>query len=364
MFSAKKYLVTAGPTVEAIDPVRFISNHSTGKMGYAVAKELAERGAEVVLVSGPTALDIPVVEGGGGGRVAGRGGVVGGHESVGRHGVVGGDRSGGGHRSMGGSIRRVDVTSAEDMWLAVRDLWPQMDGAVMCAAVADYTPVEVSEVKIKKQGPLIAAANLRSDAVEIMPASGKELLGAPCPPLGGADDLQCKSGNITLELRPTKDIAAELGRTKRADQILVGFALETHDEEANALTKMLRKGLDMIVLNSLRDAGAGFGGDTNKVTIFSRRTGAGGCVDHSVGSGVGADPVSCSDHSAGASGCSDLSTGVGGTLSVGVGETSEAAGDYVSEAMSGIGEVTKTVYPLESKHSAAAHIVDAIAALK
>lgn len=179
-----RFLVTAGPTVEPIDPVRYISNHSTGKMGYAVAAELASRGAEVTLVSGPTGLSTP--EG----------------------------------------VRRVDVCSAEDMWIVCDELWPSMDGAVMCAAVADYTPARVSPAKIKK---------------------------------GSA---------MTLELVPTRDIAAELGRTKSPEQLLVGFALETDNEQANALSKLTRKNLDMIVLNSLRDPGAGFGVDTNRIAIF------------------------------------------------------------------------------------------------
>lgn len=186
-----KFLVTAGPTVEKIDPVRFISNHSTGKMGYAVAGELAARGAEVTLVSGPTGLSVP------------------------------------------DGVRRVDVVSAEEMWRECSARWEGMDGAVMCAAVADYTPAEFSAVKIKKT-----------------PGEG--------------------DGLLTLVLKPTKDIAAELGRKKRGGQLLVGFALETDNEEANALSKLRRKNLDIIVLNSLRDAGAGFGGDTNRITIFSR----------------------------------------------------------------------------------------------
>jgi phosphopantothenoylcysteine decarboxylase/phosphopantothenate--cysteine ligase len=181
-----KFLVTAGPTVEAIDPVRFISNHSTGKMGYALAAELAARGVSVTLVSGPVSLETPA------------------------------------------GVRRVDVVSADDMWRECQALWPAMDGAVMCAAVADYTPAEVSAVKIKK----------------------------------GAE------GSLSLTLVPTRDIAAGLGRTKRQGQVLVGFALETDNEQANALDKMARKNLDLIVLNSLRDAGAGFGVDTNRVTIF------------------------------------------------------------------------------------------------
>ncbi len=199
--STLNFLVTAGPTIEAIDPVRFLSNHSTGKMGYAIAEELARRGAQVVLVSGPTSLAVP--EG----------------------------------------VRRMDVVSAREMYEACVGLWPQMDGAVMCAAVADYTPACVSLSKIKKS--TCAASRV-------------------APEGGGGDK------NIFLELRPTEDIAAELGRTKRAGQLLVGFALETDDEEANALAKMERKNLDCIVLNSLRDAGAGFGGDTNKITLFTR----------------------------------------------------------------------------------------------
>lgn len=183
----QKWLVTAGPTIEKIDPVRFISNHSTGKMGYAVAAELAARGAEVTLVSGPTALEAPV------------------------------------------GVQRIEVVSAADMYRQCVELWPGMDGAVMCAAVADYTPAEVSATKIKKSG-----------------------------------------GEFSIELVPTKDIAADLGRTKREGQQLVGFALETDNEESNALDKLKRKNLDLIVLNSLRDAGAGFGGDTNRITLFRR----------------------------------------------------------------------------------------------
>jgi phosphopantothenoylcysteine decarboxylase/phosphopantothenate--cysteine ligase len=155
-------------------------------MGYALAAELAARGAGVVLVSGPTALDTPA------------------------------------------GVRRVDVVSADDMWRECAALWPEMDGAVMCAAVADYTPAEVSATKIKK-------------------ASG---------------------GGFSINLVPTKDIAFELGRTKRPGQLLVGFALETDNEEVNALGKMNRKNFDMIVLNSLRDPGAGFAVDTNLVTVF------------------------------------------------------------------------------------------------
>ena len=179
-------MVTAGPTVEPIDPVRYISNHSTGKMGYAIAGELAARGAEVVLVSGPTALDAPA------------------------------------------GVRRVDVGTAAAMCEAAQREFASCDGAVMCAAVADYTPAEVSGVKVKKGGEA-----------------------------------------WRLELKPTEDIAALLGRQK-GDRLLVGFALETNDEQAHAGDKLRRKNFDFIVLNSLRDAGAGFGHDTNKISILHR----------------------------------------------------------------------------------------------
>ncbi len=182
----KRLLVTAGPTVEAIDPVRYISNHSTGKMGYAIAAELAARGAVVTLVSGPTVLATP-------------------------HGV-----------------RRVDVRSAEEMYNAAVEAFDNAEGAVMCAAVADYTPAVVSDTKIKKDG-----------------------------------------GQMSVELRPTHDIAAELGRTK-GRRILAGFALETDNELEHAQGKMQRKNLDFIVLNSLREQGAGFGHDTNRITILER----------------------------------------------------------------------------------------------
>ena len=182
--AGKRVMVTAGATIEAIDPVRYISNHSTGKMGYAIADALAKRGAEVVLVSGKTALAAPQ------------------------------------------GVRRVDVLSAEDMYEASVAEFESADCAVMCAAVADYTPVLVSESKIKK-----------------------------------SDE------HFSIELRKTKDIARELGKVKGARKI-VGFALETDNEQVNAEKKLAEKNLDMIVLNSLRDEGAGFGHDTNKVTFI------------------------------------------------------------------------------------------------
>lgn len=182
----KRYIVTAGATIEPIDPVRYITNHSTGKMGYAIAEELARRGAEVKLISGRTTLPTP-------------------------HGV-----------------ERIDTLSAEDMYNAAVKEWGEADGAVMCAAVADYTPITVADRKLKK-----------------------------------SDD------DMRIELRRTKDIAKELG-TNKGERVLVGFALETDNEEANAQGKLERKNLDFVVLNSLRDAGAGFRGDTNKITIIDR----------------------------------------------------------------------------------------------
>ena len=182
----KTYIVTAGATIEPIDPVRYITNHSTGKMGYAIAEELALRGACVKLISGRTALATPK------------------------------------------GVERIDVLSAEDMYNAAVREWASADGGVMCAAVADYTPMSVADRKLKK-----------------------------------SDD------DMSIQLRRTKDIAKELGATK-GERVLVGFALETDNEEANAEGKLQRKNFDFVVLNSLQDKGAGFRGDTNKVTLIDR----------------------------------------------------------------------------------------------
>lgn len=186
--AGKRVLVTAGPTYEKIDPVRFIGNYSSGKMGFALAEACAEAGAEVTLVAGPVSLT-----------------------------------------TSHASIHRVDVESAAEMYRAAVDAYNRADAAIMCAAVADYAPETVSDVKLKR--------------------SGEERV---------------------LHLKPNPDIAAELGRRKRPGQCLVGFALETNDEESNARLKMEKKNLDFIVLNSLRDAGAGFRCDTNKVTVIGR----------------------------------------------------------------------------------------------
>lgn len=184
----KKALITAGPTYEALDPVRFIGNYSSGKMGIALAETLAEQGAEVTLVLGPTDI-----------------------------------------RPALPSIKVVDVQSAQDMYEACAAVFPQSDITILAAAVADYRPRDFSTVKIKK-----------------------------------------KDDDMSLYLAKTIDIAATLGKQKRPEQVFAGFALETNDAEQHAQSKMERKNFDFIVLNSLQDKGAGFGHETNKVTIFQR----------------------------------------------------------------------------------------------
>lgn len=184
----RKIVITAGPTYEKIDPVRFIGNYSSGKMGFSLARVCAERGADVVLIAGPVTLPTPHA-----------------------------------------SIKRIDVESADEMYRAAMEAYPTADAAICCAAVADYAPAEYRSTKMKRN-----------------------------------------ADNLTLVLRPNKDIAAELGKIKRAGQCLAGFALETDHEAENAVAKMQRKNFDFIVLNSLRDAGAGFRGDTNKVSIWYR----------------------------------------------------------------------------------------------
>jgi len=192
LFSVKKklvnktILVTAGPTYEPIDPVRFIGNFSTGKMGFAIAEKLADQGASVILVTGPTHLT-----------------------------------------TQNNSIKRIDVQTADEMFSYSVKHFKSCDAAIMAAAVADFKPIKKSEEKIKR----------------------------------GKDDFQ-------INLVPNKDIAAELGKLKTKKQVLVGFALETNDEFKNAIKKINTKNLDFIVLNSLKDKGAGFGYDTNKITII------------------------------------------------------------------------------------------------
>ena len=175
--AGRKIVITAGPTYEKIDPVRFIGNYSSGKMGYALAEACASRGAEVVLVSGPVTL-----------------------------------------QTVHPNIQRIDVESAAEMHRAAADAFKDADAGILCAAVADFTPEQVPDQKIK----------------------------------------------------PTCDVAASLGKEKRPDQLLVGFALETCDEVSHAQDKLARKNFDFIVLNSLNDKGAGFRCDTNKITIIDR----------------------------------------------------------------------------------------------
>lgn len=187
--AGKKILITAGPTYEKIDPVRFIGNYSSGKMGLALAEECASQGADVELVCGPVSAkmsrDYP-------------------------------------------NIHRTDVESAQEMYEACKAIYPAMDAGILCAAVADFTPETVADQKIKRTG----------------------------------DDM-------IIRLKPNPDIAASLGKMKRAEQKLVGFALETNNEESNAQDKLKKKNFDFIVLNSLRDKGAGFKTDTNKISIIS-----------------------------------------------------------------------------------------------
>ena len=186
----KKIVITAGPTYEKIDPVRFIGNYSSGKMGFALAEACAQQGAEVTLIAGPVSLT-----------------------------------------TVHPNIHRVDVESAEEMYQAAMAAFPEADAGILCAAVADYRPEVQADEKIKRES--------------------KE--------------------EMTLQLVPNKDIAASLGAIKREGQVLVGFALETNNEATNAESKLKRKNLDFIVLNSLRDAGAGFRCDTNKISIIDRQ---------------------------------------------------------------------------------------------
>lgn len=183
----KKILITAGPTYESIDPVRFIGNYSSGKMGFSIAEEAARRGADVILITGPVHL-----------------------------------------QTSHPNITRIDVTSAQEMYESALRYFPGTDGAILSAAVADFRPATKSNTKIKEKQ------------------------------------------HLTIELEPNPDIAQELGKVKKENQILAGFALETNDEIQHAKGKLERKNFDFIVLNSLADEGAGFGYDTNKVTVIKR----------------------------------------------------------------------------------------------
>jgi len=184
----KHFLVTAGPTFEKIDPVRFIGNHSSGKMGYAIAGKLADEGARVTLISGPVSV-----------------------------------------KMANPQVTVIPIKAASEMEEACLKVFPETDGAIMCAAVADFTPETSSDSKLKR----------------------------------GND-------NLVIRLKPTNDIAGALGKLKTDKQVLVGFALETNDELLNAFSKLKRKNLDFIVLNSMNDSGAGFGVDTNKITLIGQ----------------------------------------------------------------------------------------------
>ena len=186
-------LITAGPTYEKIDPVRFIGNYSSGKMGFALAEECARRGAEVTLIAGPVNITL--------------------HSQ----------------QSSESPIKRIDVESCEEMYQAATQHFPNMDAAILCAAVADFRPETTATQKIKREG----------------------------------DDL-------IIRLKPTHDIAAALGQMKRPNQLLVGFALETNNEEANAQKKLQKKNLDFIVLNSLQNRGTCFQSDENQISIIAQ----------------------------------------------------------------------------------------------
>lgn len=186
--TGKRIIITAGPTYEKIDPVRFIGNYSSGKMGFALAEECARRGGEVTMIVGPVAL-----------------------------------------KTTHPSIRRIDVENCEQMYQAAISAFPECDAAILCAAVADFRPASMADKKIKREG----------------------------------DDL-------IIRLQPTHDIAAALGKKKKSNQVLAGFALETNDEEANAEEKMKRKNFDFIVLNSLRNEGTCFGSNDNQITIINK----------------------------------------------------------------------------------------------
>lgn len=188
----KTVLITAGPTYEKIDPVRFIGNYSSGKMGFALAEECANRGASVELICGPVQMT-----------------------------------------TSHPNIHRTDVESAKEMYEAATSIFPQCQAAILCAAVADFTPSKTADQKIKREA------------------------------------LAEKEGELVLHLQPTQDIAKEIGKMKQEGQVLVGFALETNDEQTHAQEKLAKKNLDFIVMNSLRDQGAGFRHDTNKISIIS-----------------------------------------------------------------------------------------------
>ena len=201
LLTGKKVLITAGPTYEKIDPVRFIGNYSSGKMGFALAEECARRGAEVTLVAGPVSL------------------------------------------KCSEAIHRIDVESCEEMYQAATEAFKSSDAAILCAAVADFRPEQQAKEKIKRESQGEAPSKMRGN-------SGDE--------------------GLTLKLVANPDIAAALGKMKTEKQVMVGFALETNDEESNAKKKLEKKNLDFIVLNSLQNKGTCFQSDENQISIISK----------------------------------------------------------------------------------------------
>ena len=213
----KKVLITAGPTYEKIDPVRFIGNYSSGKMGFALAEECARRGAEVTLVAGPVSL------------------------------------------KCSEAIHRIDVESCEEMYQAATEAFKSSDAAILCAAVADFRPEQQAKEKIKREGPTPDPSQKGGEE-----ANPK----APSKKRGSSGDSE--DGGMTLRLVPNPDIAAALGKMKTEKQVMVGFALETNDEEVNAKKKLEKKNLDFIVLNSLQNKGTCFQSDENQISIISK----------------------------------------------------------------------------------------------
>ena len=207
--AGKKVLITAGPTYEKIDPVRFIGNYSSGKMGFALAEECAQRGAEVTLVAGPVSMQCSE------------------------------------------AIHRIDVESCEEMYQAATAAFKESDAAILCAAVADFRPEQQAKEKIKRE----------THPQPLLPPEGRSVARNPTG--------RGESG-LTLRLVPNPDIAAALGKMKTEEQVLVGFALETNDEEVNAKKKLEKKNLDFIVLNSLQNKGTCFQSDENQISIISK----------------------------------------------------------------------------------------------
>jgi phosphopantothenoylcysteine decarboxylase/phosphopantothenate--cysteine ligase len=198
----KHIMITAGPTYERIDPVRFIGNYSSGKMGFALAEECARRGSDVILIAGPVSAQLSAQP----------------------------NITFSSERTLNTQlIQRINVESCREMYEVATKVFPQMDAAILCAAVADFRPAEVADQKIKRVGQA-----------------------------------------MDIHLVPNPDIAAELGKMKRGNQVLVGFALETNDEQQNAQHKLEKKNLDFIVLNSLRNEGTCFKSDENQISIISR----------------------------------------------------------------------------------------------